>query len=456
VAVIGAVALLAAACGDDDDDDDGAADTTASTAATSETTAGGGGTTAPPDDTTTTAGGGGGGGTDEVPSGSDLGPDNVASGEPVKWGYFNDGSTAAVDHSDDTVVAEALVEYWNNHQGGLGGRPIELVVCETNSDPAIATDCGNRFVEEGVVAVSTGTSGFSGETFAPVNAAGIPFFGVGVAVPDMLADGDTTFVLSNALAQSFAVGVSVAVREGADRVASLVYDTPATIAPMAFMQFAADAAGVVSAPVPIAPGTPDMLPQITAAMQDNPGVFNIIGDPAFCLVALRGLFEAGFEGTIVTHDYCIGPDIFEPLPIDRLQEIVVSATVAMGDDTDPDWQFYTAIMDEYASSTPEVSGVRGWTYQSLFAPWWGLRGIDGADISPESIAAEMNAQPETRLALGGGITILCDGTPFPPAPGFCTAQVLEARLNESIQLTGFEFLDVSLQMAAIGEGMLAG
>ena len=63
------------------------------------------------------------------PSGPDLGPENPAAGEPVKVGYFNDGTTAAVDHGDDTIVAEALVEYWNEYRGGIGGRPIELVYC---------------------------------------------------------------------------------------------------------------------------------------------------------------------------------------------------------------------------------------------------------------------------------------------------------------------------------------
>jgi branched-chain amino acid transport system substrate-binding protein len=449
-ALVAVLALVAAACGDDDDDDDaGGSDTTApvtDTTGASETTAGDTGTT----DTTAAPG-------DLLmpPSGPDLGPENVASGEPVKVGYFNDGTTASVDHGDDTIVANALVEYWNNHQGGVAGRPVELVYCSTETDPSLATDCGNQFVEEGVVAVVTGTSGFSGEAFAPVHAAGIPFFGGGVALPEMLTDGETTFIAVNGSAQSHGFPITVAREAGIGSVVSLVYGTPAAIDPMVAVDNAADAAGIEHESVPIRPDTADFLPQVSAADQSDPGLYNIIGDPVFCLRSLLALYELEFDGVIVTHDYCISADVFAPLPPDKVQELVVSATVAMGAEDDPDWQFYTAMMDEYASETPEVSGVRGWTYQTLFMALWSMQDIQG-DVTTQSVADAANAFPSAHLPLGAGITYVCDGSKFDPAPAFCTNQILQTNLSPEGNFEGFEAVDVSVELDAIAAGMAAG
>src|SRR4029453_18520754 len=65
-----------------------------------------------------------------------LGPTQPASGEPVKIGLASDGQSQAFDARDEVRAAQATVDYWNELKGGIGGRPIELVACETGADPA--------------------------------------------------------------------------------------------------------------------------------------------------------------------------------------------------------------------------------------------------------------------------------------------------------------------------------
>ncbi len=190
----------------------------------------------------------------------------------MRIGYYNDGMSAAVDHADDSVVAEALVEFLNAHEGVVAGRPIELVTCETRSDMALATDCGNQFVEEGVVAVATATSGFSEQVRVPVAAAGIPCIITAYAVPDGLADGELTSVLVNGSAQTHGFPMAVAVREGLTSGVTLVIDVPAAVEPMIFEEAAAAGSGIDYEYGAVPPGTADMLPQITAALQNKPGV----------------------------------------------------------------------------------------------------------------------------------------------------------------------------------------
>jgi branched-chain amino acid transport system substrate-binding protein len=104
LAVVVLGALLLAACGGDDDD---------------------GGGEGADEATDTTAG-----------SEDLLGPEDQASGEPVRIGMVSDGTTQAFDNTDELRAAQATAEYWNTHKAGVGGRPVEVVTCETGADPA--------------------------------------------------------------------------------------------------------------------------------------------------------------------------------------------------------------------------------------------------------------------------------------------------------------------------------
>nr|MDT0667319.1 ABC transporter substrate-binding protein [Micromonospora sp. DSM 115978] len=121
---------------------------------------------------------------------------NQASGEPVKIGVVSDGQSAAIDNSAQFDVANATAAYLNEHKGGIGGRPIELVECETQADPARGADCGNQMVEEGVVAVAVAESGVAESVWQPLADSDIPvmFFGAGSST--ILSD-DTSFTTSD-------------------------------------------------------------------------------------------------------------------------------------------------------------------------------------------------------------------------------------------------------------------
>src|SRR5215510_1322235 len=73
-----------------------------------------------------------------------LGTKNVAKGTPVKIGVISNGRTPTVDQSEETPVAQATAQWINQYQGGLGGRPIELEICDDHGTAGEATDCANK------------------------------------------------------------------------------------------------------------------------------------------------------------------------------------------------------------------------------------------------------------------------------------------------------------------------
>ena len=142
--VLLSAALLAAACGDDDSTtNENSQDTDESTDAPAE-------------------------------GESLLGPVDQAEGEPVKVGFVGDGQSAAGDNRAEFDVVKATIAYLNEHKAGFGGRPIELVTCEAQSDPGRGTDCANQMVEEEVAVVGIGATGVYESVWQPLHDAGVP------------------------------------------------------------------------------------------------------------------------------------------------------------------------------------------------------------------------------------------------------------------------------------------
>ncbi len=52
-----------------------------------------------------------------------LGPEDPASGEPVKIGQLTEGTSATVDASDEVPAGQATVEYLNAHRGASADAP---------------------------------------------------------------------------------------------------------------------------------------------------------------------------------------------------------------------------------------------------------------------------------------------------------------------------------------------
>src|SRR5919106_694367 len=189
VAAVGG--LLLVACGGDDDDDAGGEESTDTSEETSDAS--------------------------EL-----LGPEDEASGEPVRIGMVSDGQLGFTDNTDELRIAEATAEYWNTHRGGVGGRPVEVVPCETRGDPGGAADCANQFVEEDVVAVAVSQSAVGESVWEPLHAAGVPSFWFQTSTQGVTTDTESSFAMINPLTGLFGLPVSVAESEGADRIAFVV------------------------------------------------------------------------------------------------------------------------------------------------------------------------------------------------------------------------------------------
>nr|MDT0667025.1 ABC transporter substrate-binding protein [Micromonospora sp. DSM 115978] len=147
----------------------------------------------------------------------------------------------------------------------------------TLADPATATDCGNQMIEEDVLAVLMGNSAVSESVWEPLNAAGVPTMIYASSGADLLADTDSTFVLTDSNFGAITLPLRLAEQNGSTKVTSVVIDVPAAlnlvqnVAPPLYEE-----AGIEFELVAIAPGTADMTPQMQNVVADEPGVVFMI------------------------------------------------------------------------------------------------------------------------------------------------------------------------------------
>ena len=381
------------------------------------------------------------------PEGADvqelLGPEEVATGDPVRFGMVSDGATDAFDNTDELRAAEAAAEYWNEHRGGVSGRPVEVVTCETGSDPAGATDCANQMVEAGVVAVALSQSGVTESVWEPLHAAGIPTMLFQAFGENLLTDEQSTFAISSPLSTFYGLPISVAETEGADEIAFVIIDVPQALS---ILEEGAgpdilDNAGVEHEIVKVPPGTADMTSQMQEVVDSGAGVVDVIGNDAFCIAAFNGLQAVGYDGAITSITQCITDATREGVPGDTLEGMYLTASLALGATDDPTYQLYQVVMSTYGADVSDVenaTAMGGYTAMAALAT--SLEGISG-DITPETVTEAIKTMPEQELPGGGGVTFQCGGSAVEAQPAVCSNQWLRTQLDADGQPTSYEAVD---------------
>jgi ABC-type branched-subunit amino acid transport system substrate-binding protein len=400
-ALLAASVLLVAACSDSDDDPESSASST----------------TAAPQDSSTD---------------SLLGPLDEAVGEPVRIGFIGDGQSAAGEV--EIQVAEAAVAYLNSHRGGIAGRPIELVVCRSQNDPARGTDCGNQMVEEGVALVAVGATGVYQNLWEPLHAAGIPTFFYAASGDQILGDTEATFALATPSVSNAAFPIGIAEQEGAEKVTVIAIDVPVAYAgydgPLG--ELYADA-GIDVEVVRVPVGTADMTPQLQSVLASDPGVVHVVGNDTFCIAAFQAMQALAFDGPITAISFCLSDATRQAFPDGYLEGVNLALTSPTGESDAS--ELFREVVAEFGSDAIDISRAGAVNIFVLFAGIdVALDGLEG-EVTPASATAAMRSMDDAELPGGGGLRFRCDGQQIPIEPAACTAQGLYTVLDAAGQPT---------------------
>jgi branched-chain amino acid transport system substrate-binding protein len=345
----------------------------------------------------------------------------------VKIGYIHDGQSAAIDNREDGYVAAATAKYANDYLGGIGGHPIDLVLCEGKQDAALTTDCANQMVQKGVAAVLFNVSGQAGALVKPLADAKIPIVAFSSAEATFLAD-KTAFALSNPIAGIAGFPATVAAKNKFTRAGMLVIDVPGATGPAKAIGVPAfQAAGATLDIANVAPGVADMSPQVQAMLKKDPQMVHIIGNAVFCQSAIKALRDASFKGVITMISNCVDPATIKAIGA-GLKGILVSYT-AGEDPNNADYKTFLAVKEKYASGqTINITGTPVGSFVVVDAFAKALAKLTG-EVTPATIVSTLQGMDALPLPTVKGATFKCDGKAIPGIPPACTNGFATATLD---------------------------
>ncbi|MCW2622034.1 MAG: putative amino acid transporter [Frankiales bacterium] len=344
---------------------------------------------------------------------SALGSVNEAKGEPVKIGFVADGQSAAIDTTDEIKAAQAVETYANKYLGGINGRPLQFVTCQTKSTPAGAADCGQQFVSAKVLAVNAGSPGTIAPVVTAVTAAGIPTFANVSFDPSVLQE--PNLVWGNPLG-NFGSAAAFARDKGAKKAALIVIDVPAAtgpakqLAPLLYKN-----AGASVEVIGIAPGTADMTPQVKAADAKGVDIYHIIGNPSFCTSAIKAIKTLGLKVNVSAIDRCIDETGTASIP-NGYEGITITGQANLDPTTD-DYKLYAAVLK---NAGMKDSGNATSGYEAALGLVRALNAAKVTDYTSAGLLAAIKSAPATPYPLGNGATMKCDGTAVPISKSICS------------------------------------
>jgi branched-chain amino acid transport system substrate-binding protein len=357
--------------------------------------------------------------TASAPAGTFAG--KQATGTPVKVGLINDEGGASVSEPTAREAAQAVVTYANADLGGIGGHPIDLIICKEQEDPASAATCANQMVADNVAAVVV-TETALGDVMAPIiQKAKIPYVSyLGASTAELTAK-DYSYAWTSGFQGLLAGMAKYAARHGFKTFTLFAQDVAAvTVGAQSIGGPAFKSAGVALKIENIPATTPDATPQVAAGLKSSPGAIGIIGDDTVCISVLDALSTLGSSVPRLANQSCTDPSVFKAAGGTLNGTEIVSAADSVGND--PQSETYRAVMAKYAPGVP-LSGPSLAGYQSMYGFILATAKAAGT-ISAASLNQAIRAAKDVPVPLGDGGTMTCDGQAVPALPMICNDSVI--------------------------------
>lgn len=144
------------------------------------------------------------------------------SGDPIKVMTVTTLNANGPTYENIKIAAEIAADHINS-TGGINGRPLEVIVCDEQFDPAIAATCARDAVAEGVVSV-VGSFTYFAEAIVPVIAeSDITWFGACCPISPSELTSPHSFNIGNQ--PMYAVGmVRQAVEDGCEAINAVIVE----------------------------------------------------------------------------------------------------------------------------------------------------------------------------------------------------------------------------------------
>jgi len=300
-------------------------------------------------------------------------------GDPVKIGVVYTGGVSGIDLPSLETGAVAAGDYLNT-QDGIAGRPVEIVGCNDKGDPAVDATCAQKFVDEGVIAV-TGLGPAWGDNGLPITgAAGIPFVGLPISNAEFLDP--SSYPITGGSASAFPALAKYFIDKGVKK-ASIIY------ADLAAGKLAADAllgdplqeAGVSVTEVPEKVGAPDFTPAVVQANEGDPDVIFVLFAAIDCARIAVAASQVGVTASLAGAGSCSEDEKFSQVDKAVVEGAVFNSDTVWYQPKDKQTKIYRKALKKYAKGE-KPSSFSGTTFSTIMT----LKTI-GDELGPNLSAA---------------------------------------------------------------------
>jgi branched-chain amino acid transport system substrate-binding protein len=363
----------------------------------------------------------------------------AATGEPIVLGMVNQENTAAGSYPELSQAAQAAIDWVNEELGGVGGRPIELEVCNTEFSAEGSTSCGQQFVEAGVPAVLGGIDVF-GNAIETLDDNGIPYIG-GIPVSTQSVTSPNSFQWSGG-----SWGATVAFAEHAATVAevdrvSIVYGEFGSITHAAEIgKEVLEGYGVEAQLVPYPIMATDISSALNAAAASDPDAIMLLAADSGCTAGFDGIDALGIDVIRYFVGACASPAIIDEVGFDTAEGAIFNVEGPIGaEQSTTDGILYFSVVDEYGPDGLDPVGAGTVTFRAFMNLYAVLQQIEG-EITPEAITEALRSQVDAPSFTGHPYT--CDGKQFDGLPAMCSPQQILGQMTDGALAQVGDWIDV--------------
>ncbi len=364
--------------------------------------------------------------------------ESTATGEPIVLGMINQENTPLGSYPELSSAARAAAALVNDRFGGVGGRPVEIEVCNTEFSPEGSTACAQQFAEAGVPAVLGGIDVFGTgvDTLAENE---IPYVG-GIPVSMSAVSSPTSYQWSGGTwGATIAFAHHAATELGAGSVA-IAYPEFAPITDSAERgRRVLEAAGVGEVqmiPYPIT--ATDLTSPLQAAAAAGPDALIMLAADMGCKGAFDGVETVGLDAQLYLVGACAAPKIIEEAGPAKTDGTIFNVEGPIDRSADNvDFSLYTAAAEEYGDGFDPV-GAGTVTFRSLMNLWAVLVELD--EVTPQAISAALGARADEPSFMGHPYT--CDRQQLSGLPAMCSPQQILARMEDGELVQIGDWIDV--------------
>lgn len=371
-----------------------------------------------------------------------LVPDQAteATGEPIVLGMINQENTPVGSFPELSTATRAAVEFVNHEMGGVGGRPLQVEVCNTGFSPEGSTACAQQFVTAGVPAVLGGIDVF-GNGIDTLEENGVPYVG-GIPVSQQSVTAANSFQWSGG---TWGATVAFAHHAAADLDAATVAIVYGDFGPIGdsarYGETTLRSHGVddvLLVPYPIT--ATDLTSPIQAAAAADPDAMIVLAADTGCAGAYDGVATAGVEVPVFYVGACASPAIVEQAGPDKTEGAIFNVEGPVdAENPEADFLLYAAVLDEYGDGL-EPAGAGTVTFRSLMNLYGVLAGLDADAVDPAAITEALRAQTGAPSFMGHDYT--CDGRQLEGLPALCSPQQILVQLQDGELTQLGDWIDV--------------